>query len=842
MIFELRMAWRETRPALRRFLFMMASVAVGVGALTGIKGFSQALDHAMGRSAKDLIAADLAVRMSTAPKAEEMKALQSLVNRGAVLTQVTETLSMIAPLAGSRPILCTLKAVDPSNYPFYGSVELEPSSSLIVALSDDAVVASRELLSRTGIAIGDKVRIGSGQFRVAAILKSEPDRLLGGFELGPRLLITRRGLEQSGLIQFGSRSGESFLFRLPDSLPLDEARAMVKSGFQRQVRIYDYRSPNPSVEQGLQRMANFLSLVGLLALLVGGVGVATTIQTYLLQKYDSIAVLKCLGARSSQIMRINLLQGLLLGMIGSLAGVGLGYLVQWSFPYLIRGVIDLPTDLELAPGAAVQGFLIGTIITLLFLLPPLLAVRKVRPARVFLRDMPETKNRSWRRWLQDPLPGVSGMFLLFGVGVLASWLTHSWIRGFGFIAGLVGAILILAIAAKILLFGLKRLPRPASLVLRHGLKNIWRPGNHTTSIIVSLGLGVGFVLTIYLIQISLLSQIRKSAPSDYPNLFLLGITEREKEPLWQLLSKQPGVIDAGKPIPAIPARLQRVNGKTADELALDPHDRRFFQIEFVLTWTDKMPSEMKVTEGNWWQPPYHTPMISVSQHAARSLKISLGDTLQFESSGKLFHGRVTNIREVEFARPGTSNQFIFSPGALSGIPASYVGSLRIADAQVASLQTALFNRFPNVTSIEVGQVLTRLQQILDRITSVIRFIALFAILAGVIILASSVASTRYQRIREAALLKTLGATNSVIGKIQATEFIILGAIAGIMGALMAAATANYLLGHLLETEYEFRWLPLLIGTTAASALAVTTGWLANRGILAHRPLEILREN
>ena len=843
MLFELRLAWRDIRPSLHKFIFMVTAIALGVGSLTGIKGFSEALDRAMSRSARDLIAADLAVRMNFNPNREEHGIFESLIKRGCEMTRVTETLSMASSAKSSRPLLSNLKAVDPRLYPFYGNVELEPALPLNKVLTDDAAAVSQDFLIRTNSAIGDLMQIGAEHFRIVAILRSEPDRLASGVDLGPRIMITRNALTKSGLIQFGSRLTESFLFRLPSQgLSLEQAQRILKEGMRRHVHIADYRNPNPSVSRGLDRMAKFLSLIGLLALLVGGLGVATTIYTYLQQRLDSIAILKCLGGRSRQILRIYLLQGLLLGTVGSLLGVGLGYLVQLLFPPLLKGLLELPTHLEPAPGAALQGFAIGMVATLLFLLPPLLAIRKVRPARVFLREMPETQYSTIQRLRHDLMPLVSSLLLLLGTGLLASWLAESWRGGFGFIAGLAGAILILAAGAKLLLFVLKRLPRPSSLAFRHGLKNLNRPGSHVASVLVALGIGVAFILTVYLIQTSLLSQIVKSAPANFPNMFMLGITERDKDPLWAFLKTQPGIADAGVPIPAVPAYLQRIDGKTAEGMNLDPHDRRYFQMEFVLTWTEALPPDTKILEGQWWHAPFNAPMISVGEYAARSLKIHVGSILEFNSSGHAVRGKVVNIRDVEFARPGSNNQFIFSPGTLDGLPASYVGALRMAPSAVARFQGALFAKFPSITSIDVGQVLVRVQQLLDRISNVIRFIAFFAILTGIIILASSVVVTRYQRIREAVLLKTLGATRAQVARIQAAEFLIVGLAAGLIGCLLAAAAANYLLGKLLDTEFNFQWLPLLVGTLATAGLAIATGWIAGRGVLNHKPLEILREN
>ncbi len=826
---------------LRKFLFLAAAVAIGVGSVTGIKGFSRGLDRSLARSAKSLIASDLVVRFNSAPNAREMQILDSVVRRGAEMTHVTETLSMASVGGSSQPLLAIVKAVDPAKYPFYGAPELDPPGELRQVLTDGTAVATMELLIRTRGSIGDTLQLGTARFRLAAILKLEPDRIASGMDIGPRILITRAGLERSGLIRPGSRASESFLFRLPAGLDVADVRGVLRAGLGRRAGISDFRDPNPSISRGLERTANFLSLIGLLALLVGGLGVATTMHSYLQQKLDNIAVLKCLGCRSSQITRIYLIQGLFLGTAGSLAGVVLGYVLQLLFPPLLKGMLDITAKLEPAPGAAAQGFVIGILTTLLFLLPPLLAVRRVRPLRLFLREMPETRFSTLGRLRRDPVPLMASLLLIIGVGLIASWLADSMIRGVVFLGGLAVSILILAAAARLLLLILKRLPRPGSLVLRHALKNLHRPGSHITSVLVSVGIGVAFILTVYLIQTSLLSQIMRSAPRNFPNVFLLGITERDKESLWTFLRSQPG-IDAGNPIPGIPARLQRVDGKDAAQIGLRDGGRHYFEHEFVLSWTATLPPETRIIEGRWWEPPFSDPLISVAQHAAQELNIHPGSSLEFECGGRVIRGRVTNIREFDFPQPGANNQFIFTPGALDGLPASYVGGLRMAPPNVAAFQRDLFERFPGITSIDVGQFMTRIQGILDKIANAVRFVALFAIVAGIITLASSVSSTRFQRIREAVLLKTLGATRSLVARIHATEFVIIGLAAGLIGSLLASTAARYLLGHLLETEYTFRWLPVLVGTTAGAALAVATGWLASRGILNHRPLEVLREN
>ena len=840
--FEIRMAWRESRSAYRKLLFLVLAISIGVGALTGLKGFSKALDRAIARSARDLVAADLAVRLSTPATDKEVDALQSLTARGCEISRTTETLSMVSPAKASVPILSEVRAVDPQTYPFYGTVELEPAAPLRKTLSADSAVVSRDFLVRTGSLPGDTIQIGTADFRIAAVLKSEPDRIAFGINLGPRILITREGLKRSGLIQFGSRASEAFLFRLPArGLSLDEARAIAQGAISRRVRIVDYRNPNPSVSRGLDRAGAFLSLIGLLAMLLAGLGVSTTIHAYLRQKLDSIAIIKCIGGRSAQIIRIYLVQGLALGLLGSGLGIGLGYVVQWLLPKVLEGLISLPAQLELAPGAALQGFCVGIFTTLLFMLQPLLSIRRVSPIRVFLREMPEEKSPLWKRLRQDPLPLIVSIILLTGIGLIAGWLAESLRWGFAFLSGLAACVLVLAAAAKLLLMGLRRVPRVASLALRQGLKNLNRPGSQVASVLVALGLGVAFVLTVYFIQTSLLSQIVQSAPADFPNVFLLGITQDQKESLADFLKKQQGV-EAHALVPAVSSRLLLIDGKMPDQMDLTEHDRRHLQNEFTLTWSESIPPDTRIVEGAWWTPPFQASMISVGEEAARQFKIGIGSVLEFDASGRKIRGKVVNIRSIEFSRPGISNQFIFSPGSLSDVPVSYIGTVRMDPNRVADFQSALFKRYPGVTSIDVGQVLVRIQGLLDKISAVIRFVALFAIISGVIILASSVISTRYLRTKETVLLKTLGATRRQVRLIQAAEFLILGSAAGLVGGILAAITAYFLLGKLLDTEFAFQWIPILTGIVATALLSIATGWLASRGVLNHRPLEILREN
>ncbi|MBI4483526.1 MAG: ABC transporter permease, partial [Acidobacteria bacterium] len=444
---ELVMAWREARASLSKFQFVMAAIALGVGALVGVKLFSHAFRDALLREARTLLAADLSVRMSVLPTEEERRVLAGLERRGVESTWTTETLSMVSTLDASRMILTAVKAVEPRRYPFYGRVELQPTGSLRSLLDVHSVVVSRDLLIRLGVEMGDPIRVGAGEFRIAAVLHREPDRMASGFmaNLGPRLMLSRTALDRSGLVQHGSRAQHRFLLRLsPRAPPVEAVRQTLEQGFGRRGSVSDFRQGDRRISRSLNRATTFLSLVSLLALVVGGLGVATAIHTHLQQRLDTVAILKCLGGRSFQIARIYLAQAALLALGGSLAGVALGYLVRSLFPLFIADSVSLPTRMQWAPAIAFQGIGVGLLTTLLFTLPPLLAISQVRPALVFRRDMPEA-NPPWRVRLRTRAPSnLAAAAILAGIGLVAGWLAGSLRLGFLFVGVLGGSVLAMA--------------------------------------------------------------------------------------------------------------------------------------------------------------------------------------------------------------------------------------------------------------------------------------------------------------------------------------------------------------------------------------------------------------
>jgi len=839
----LRIAWLELRASRARFLFVVLAVAVGVGSLTGVRGFSRAFRHMLLSQARTRMAGDMTLRIFGEPTPEQDAVLRGLDARGVRRTLITETVTMASSAATPNPLLISVKAVDPREYPYYGAVKLDPPQRLARALSADTVAVSDDLLMRLGVRTGDMLRVGGQNFRIAGVVTSEPDRMTGTINVGPRLLMTREGLERTGLITLGSRASERFLFRLPaaGAPRVDEVRAILKSSFP-EGTVADYTETHPIITRGLDRATTFLSLIGLIALVIGAMGVASAMHGHLQQKLDSIAVMKCLGARSAQVIRIYAGQTLMLGLAGGVLGGVFGIAVAAAFPGMIGRYFTIDVAAWWDAWPALEGIGIAGLVTLLFTVPPLLSIRAIRPAQVFRRDM------ATERPPRSAAPHLARAAILLGTGAVATTLTEGSLRdeiraGVYFTVALAAGVGLLAAAAWVLLRLLRVLQRHASrlpAVVRHGLANLYRPGNQAQSAVVALGVGVMFTLMVYLIQGALVRQIRGSAPPGMPNVFLLDIPGPQRQAVTDLAAAQPGVTAAPEVAMAVAARITDIDGVPIRDFGLRDMGRRFVRTRSVTEIVEK-PAETEILSGAWWSAGDVRPQTCVSEEAARILHLAPGATIDWDIWQHTVRTRVACIERTESVRMTARFEFLFSPGQLKGFPAVYYGSARVRPAAVAGLQRVLYNQFPTVTVVNVADVLQIVEDVVERIALVIRFISAFTILAGAVMVASSVAGTRFRRMREVVILKTLGATRGRIAWIFSVEFMALGAVAGLMGSLLASAFAALWVKRLLEIDFHPDWFAEATTVVLAAVLAAAAGWAASFRVLGRKPLEILRE-
>ena len=885
--FIVKMAWRETRAAWRHFLYFLVCIAIGVGALTGVSLFGTQVEQMVTKEARGLLGGDLEIRLSRPITQNGQAILDSLRERGIVLTHVSELVAMAARDDSSKPgqptQIVELKAVEPQ-YPLYGSLRLAPNSDLTKLLVQQShgcpdrtcfgVVVQESLLIRMGLSVGDRLRIGQGLFIITGIVRTEPDRMANAFSLGPRILMSREGLREAELIKVGSRIRERYLLKIPHTMAPEplvyELRGRLTS---ESARVSSYREAQPQLKQFLEQLTRYLGLIGLTALFVGGLGVATSVHAFIREKLQTIAILKTVGAESSTIIRTYVLQATILGLMGSLVGLGIGVLLQQSLPGMVTALMasDLLDQLgfrqggmELPLSPLVKGLALGILSTLLFTLWPLLTVRDIKPARIFRRDVAPLASpnapQTTRRWIfwkgLDRAKTLTSIGIGLGLALLSVWQANSWKVGLLFILAFAAAVLLLGVSAHLLLGALKNGPRPEPLILRQALGNVVRPGNQVVSITIAIGIGVMVVTTVSLVERSLLAQVSENRPTDSPTFFFIDIQPDQAEEFVSLLHQQSSD-PAPKLTPLVRSRLAGLKGEPVSIEAMSEEEEQkektaqkaerrkkwYLTREYVLTFLQDLPKDNKVVQGEWWKPGqvFPKPLISIEEDAAKQLGLTVGDTIELDIQGTSITGEISSLRQVEWGNFSTNFYMIFSPGALDGAPHTYVATVRVAPSEEVSLQQAVVASFPNVTAINIGDVLDSFARVLDRLSLAIRAVALFCVLSGGLVMAAALAATRYRRLYESVILKALGATRSMIARSFAVEYALLGALGGLLGCGLASALSWAVLKTVFDLSWSLQPAVLAIGFVATITLTMLVGFLSTYRILGQPPLSVLRQ-
>ena len=848
-------AGRDLRSAPGKFVFVVLSVAVGVAALVGVRGFSESFRATLTREARALMAGDLSARANQQPSADESKKIDSLKTQGIRATWVTETISMASVPPDPVPILVSLKAVDPAEYPYYGKAELEPDLPLTEALKGNSVVVADEFLIRLKAKVGDTLRLGGHNFRIAARLVQEPDRITAGAGIGPRVLISRAGLDATGLLAAGSRANERLLLQLPPTMDSAAQLAAVRKqveGMLPEAQVMDFREGNPALSEGLDRSTAILSLICLVAMVLGAIGVAMSMHAHLEQRMDVLAILKAIGAGSGDLLRIFLLQTMGLGLAGALLGVAAGVGVMLALPAVFGNLLPVHATLAFPWRSALAGLATGLLTTLLFCLPPLLDVREVRPILVLRRVVEEAEWRGFadllRRWGQRKLQMASAVVILVALTAIAAALSDSAKVGVWFGVALAAILVVLLLlSAGFLRFlrwllGLVRLRLPQ--YLRQGLANLYRPGNQSSAVLAALGTGVMLILAVYLMQSQVLREIQNTASPKLPNIFLVDVTTDEVAGMKEFFKKQPGVqtVDNSQLelIPVISGRFVSLNGVPLEKLKVEHFPRRMLE-GATFSWADALPAGDKIRQGKWWSDP-NAREIAIGEGTAERIHVGVGSAVAIEVNGVEMPLKVAATFRADEQHLGGRSNFLLPSGLLKDAPAVWYGAARVDPKQVSVVERALFAAFPTVTVINLADVLERIESVVRQITFVVRFLAGFSIFAGLMILASSIASTRFRRTREAVVLKTLGATRGRIIRIFSVEFSVLGLLAGAVGAVFANLLTSVLM-HLpqIDAQWHFEWIATLVALAGTAVLAAATGWLASYRILGLRPLEVLRE-
>jgi len=844
--------WRDLRSAPGKFGFVVLSVAVGVAALVGVRGFSDSFRKTLGTEARALMAGDLSARIFREPTTEEKGRIAAIAMQSGIRsTWTTETLSMASLSADAAsnpfPLLVSLKAVDPSEYPFYGKAELEPSMSLAQALEGDSAVVAEEFLIRVNARVGQTLRLGGREFKIAAMLTEEPDRISAGAGMGPRVMISQASLTRTGLVAPGSRASQRLLLKLPPQADAAAMRKQVEAALP-DAQVMDYREGNPGLTHGLDNATAILSLICLVAMVLGAIGVAMAMHAHLEQRMDMLAILKAVGAGSSDLLRIFLLQTLGLGLAGGLVGVAAGVGVMAALPTVFGTLLPVHAQLEFPWKSVAAGLGTGLLTTLLFCLPPLLDVRNVRPVLVLRRMVeqgPEGIGSWFAKWWARRLQLGISVLVIAALGGIAWALSDSSKVGGWFAAIFAIALIVLLLMAAVALWTLRFLLNRARLripsFLRHGLSNLYRPGNQSAAVLAALGTGVMLILAVYLMQAALVRDISETASIKLPNLFLIDVTTDEVAGVQEFFQHQPGVRQSLELMPVVTGRFISLNGTPVEQLKEQHFPRRMLE-HASLSWADAIPAGDKVSAGKWWSEAGAAEM-AVNEGTAQRLHLGVGSAVELDVGGVARTLKVAAIYRADGQHLGGQVAFVLPSGQLKNETATWYGGAHVDPKQVAAMERALFAAYPTVTVINVADVMVRIESVVNQITFVVRFLAGFSIFAGLMILASSIASTRFRRMREAVVLKTLGATRMRIVRTFSVEFSVLGLLAGSVGVVFANILTRVLLVSVFKVDAGFHveWTATMIALAGTAVLATATGWIASYRILGLRPLEVLRE-
>ncbi|HXU91020.1 MAG TPA: FtsX-like permease family protein [Methylomirabilota bacterium] len=835
----LRLAWRQARGARRHFFVFFACVVLGVAALVSVGSFGATLNRTLAREAKGLLGGDVELRAARPLPEDVEREIAALVGPGAMVVQVRELVGMARGLDNGRSLLVELKAVG-REYPLYGRLATTPAEPLAALLADHGAVVQREALERLGLRVGDRLALGTLILTVRGVVDIEPDRSASLVRLGPRMFVAPEALEQSGLLQLGSRVRYRTLVKLPPAQPargLSEALARRIS--DPGIRVSSFDEAQPGLRRFFTQLTSYLGLVGLASLLVGGIGVASSVSAFVRRQQPTIAILKSLGATSRTIVTMFLVQTQVVGVAGSLVGAAFGVALQPLLITALAGFVPFTLEPRADAPTVARGVIMGSLTTLLCVLWPLLDVREVRAALVLRRDVeaaaPDVHRRPW----------VAALPIAAGLAALALWQAGSFKIGGIFVGASVGAVLGLWAVARGLVVLARRLPRPPSPAWQHGLGALRRPGGQAARVVIALGAGVMLLVAVALLQQSLDAQIDHEQRRQAPSFFFLDVQPDQRDAFAQLVRQRTGGT-APTLTPIVRSRLAAIDGEPVTRAMVQARGGEaretafYYTREYVLTWAAEPPAGNTITRGHWWNGEPGPPRVSVEEVMARQLGVDIGSRLTFDVQGVPLEAEVTSLRKVDWQSLTTNFFVVFSPGALDGAPTTYVAAARTPAVTEATLQSAVVSAFPNVTAIPVRDVLERVGVVLANIAVAIRVIALFTVGTGLVVMAGALASTRYQRLYESVVLRTLGATRGAVARAFAVEYGCLGAAAGVGGTALAAVLAWVVLRFVLETPWRFEPMAMLAGVVLTVALSMAVGFLTTFRLLGAKPLPVLR--
>ncbi|MGR9451620.1 ABC transporter permease [Rhizobium leguminosarum] len=834
-----RLALRELRGGIRGFYIFLACIALGTGAIAAVNSVSQSITDTIASQGQELLAGDVRFELNNREATpQEIAFLEGL----GTVSVSTGLRSMARKPDGSDQALVEVKAVDDA-YPLYGKFVAEPDYPLAALLSGQGgtygAVAAPLLLDRLGLAVGDELLLGNVKLSITGTVKTEPDALSEGFGFAPRLLVSRQALLASGLIQTGSLVEHAYKIRLEDKAAMSGIQARASKEFPSAgwaIRTSDRAAP--SLTENITRFSQFLTLVGLTALIVGGVGVANAVRAFLDSKRTTIATFKCLGAPAQVVVLIYLFQIAIIALGGILIGLVIGALSPMFAAQFLAQFLPVSTTPTLYPGALLLATLFGILTTLAFAILPLGHAREV-PATALFREQGFEARRlpSW------PYILLAALFMaaLAGLAILTAYDRFIAVV---FVGAIVFAFVVLRLVAALIAWLARRSPRVNSPALRLAIGNIHRPGALTPSVVLSLGLGLALLVTLTLIDGNLRQQLTGRMNEGAPNFFFVDIQSAEVDAFRDLVQ---GQAPKGKlvEVPMLRGRIIAFNGEDVTKMNVPAAGRWVLNGDRGITYAETLPENAALTEGKWWDKDYSgEPLVSFSSEEAHELGLKIGDKVTVNVLGRNITAKIANLRRVEWESLSINFVMVFSPNTFRGAPHAWLATLTdpsSTPAEDAAILKSVTNTYPTITSVRVKDAIDIVNQLVAQLATAIRAAASVALIASILVLAGALAAGNRARTHDAVVLKTLGATRAMLIRAFSYEYLILGLATAIFALIAGGVAAWFIVARIMRLPSTF--LPDVAGLTLVTALVLTVGigLIGTWRILGQKAAPVLRE-
>ncbi|NJN27564.1 MAG: FtsX-like permease family protein [Cyclobacteriaceae bacterium] len=832
-----KLAYHDARKNFSRLFLFISSIVIGIAALVAIDSFNHNLQDDIDAQARELLGADLVV--NSRGKQFDEAFIRQLDTVYAEFARDARFASMVYFPKGEGTRLIQVIALD-GNFPFYGSISLRDSAGLRAFRQGESVLIDESLATQFGVAVSDSLKLGKSKFVISGFVTGFPGNSSITTSFAPAVYLPYGKLDSTGLIQFGSRVNYNKYLKILGN-DLDKVVERLKKPVEQKGYGYEtVETRSENLGRAFGNLYKFFNLLSFVALILGCIGVASSVYIYVKEKKYAAAVLRCMGASGWQIFYVFFIQILFLGIIGSVLGVLHGVLVQYLLPLVLNDFLPVDVNIQVSWLAAIRGLLVGLVISTLFSVLPLVNIRFVPPLIILRAAVEKTKTVSKFR------------YFVFVLIVLFPWLfavhqTDSWKYGSAFFGVLTLVFVLLWLLSKALILLVKRyFPTGAGFVWRQSLANLFRPNNQTAVLVVVIGLGAFLVSNMVLVQNSLLGQAEFAGKGERSNTVLFDIQPYQKEEVVTLVKKYE--IPIQQLVPIVTMRVEAVRDSAVIDFQEDStsHVRNWaLTHEYRVTYRDSLISSEKVIEGDFERKntdENDSIFVSVADNVQRSLKLKLKDEIIWDVQGVPVKTYLGSVREVDWRRVQTNFMVVFPKGVLESAPQTYVLVCRIDDPQVsANFQQALVRQFPNISAIDLTLILNTLDGIFDKVAVVIRFMALFSVLTGLFVLSGAVINSKYARLRENVLLRTLGASQKQLVQMTLIEYSYLGLFAGLTGSLLALIASWALSVYFFDILFMPDFLSLAIIWLAVAALTVFVGWLNTRSILHKSPLEVLRK-